>query len=52
MSEFLQLAAFGVLTALLIYEGSAESKDGDERLEAKVDAILSKLNELGKERPA
>ena len=35
MSEFLQLAAFVVLTAFLIFEGSAESKDGDERLEAK-----------------
>jgi hypothetical protein len=46
MSEFLQLAAFVVLTALLIYEGSAESKDGDERLEAKVDAILSRLDDL------
>jgi len=46
MSEFLQLAAFVVLTAFLIYEGSAESKDGDERLEAKVDAILSRLDDL------
>jgi hypothetical protein len=46
MSEFLQLAAFVVLTALLIFEGSAESKDSDERMEAKVDTILSKLDEL------
>ena len=46
MSEFLQLAAFVVLTALLIFEGSAESKDADERMEAKVDTILSKLDEL------
>ncbi len=35
MSEFLQLAAFVVLTSYLIFEGSAESKDSDERLEAK-----------------
>ncbi len=48
MSEFLQLAAFVVLTALLIFEGSAESKDSDDRLEAKVDVILSRLDELQK----
>ena len=46
MSEFLQLAAFVVLTSFLIFEGSAESKDSDERLEAKVDAIISRLEEL------
>ena len=46
MSEFLQLAAFVVLTALLIFEGSAESKDSDDRLEAKVDVILSHLDDL------
>jgi hypothetical protein len=50
MSEFLQLAAFVVLTAFLIFEGSAESKDGDERLEAKVDAVLSRLDELQKDK--
>jgi hypothetical protein len=48
MSEFLQLAAFVVLTALLIFEGSAESKDSDDRLEAKVDVILSRLDDLQK----
>ena len=46
MSEFLQLAAFVVLTAILIFEGSAESKDSDDRLEAKVDVILSRLDDL------
>jgi hypothetical protein len=46
MSEFLQLAAFVVLTSFLIFEGSAESKDSDERLEAKVDSIISRLDEL------
>jgi hypothetical protein len=50
MSEFLQLAAFVVLTALLIFEGSAESKDGDDRMEAKLDAVLSKLDELEKSK--
>ena len=45
MSEFLQLAVFVVLTTVLIFEGSAESKDGDERMEAKLDAILTRLDE-------
>jgi hypothetical protein len=48
MSEFLQLAAFVVLTALLIFEGSAESKDSDDRMEAKIDLILSRLDDLEK----
>ncbi len=52
MSEFLQLAAFVVLTSFLIFEGSAESKDSDERLEAKVDAIRSQLDELQKDKRA
>jgi hypothetical protein len=50
MSEFLQLAAFVVLTAILIFEGSAESKDSDDRLETKVDAIMSRLDELQKSK--
>jgi hypothetical protein len=52
MSEFLQLAAFVVLTAFLIFEGSAESKDGDERMEAKIDAIASRLDEMQKGKAA
>jgi hypothetical protein len=52
MSEFLQLAAFVVLTAILIFEGSAESKDGDERMEAKIDAIASRLDEMQKGKAA
>ena len=52
MSEFLQLAAFVVLTSYLIFEGSAESKDSDERLEAKVDAMMSRFDELQKEKQA
>ncbi len=52
MSEFLQLAAFVVLTAFLIFEGSAESKDSDERLEAKVDAMMSRLDDLQKDKQA
>ena len=46
MSEFLQLAAFVVPVVILIFEGSAESKDSDDRLEAKVDVILSRLKKL------
>jgi hypothetical protein len=42
-SEFLQLASFVVLSALYIHKGSPQSKDGDERLERKVDAILDYL---------
>jgi hypothetical protein len=33
-SEFLQLFAFVTLAALFIHKGSAESKDGEERIEA------------------
>jgi len=39
-SEFLQLAAFTIATAYLVYVGSSESPDGDERVEAKLDALL------------
>jgi hypothetical protein len=53
MSEFLQLAVFVMLTAVLIFEGSAESKDGDERMEAKIDAILSRLDDMEqRQRPS
>ncbi|HET9394569.1 MAG TPA: DUF6766 family protein [Nitrospiraceae bacterium] len=38
-SEFLQLLAMVVLTSFLIHRGSAESKDSNDRLEAKVDAL-------------
>ncbi len=42
-SEFLQLAAFVTLTVWLVMKGSSESRDTDERLEAKLDAILDAL---------
>jgi hypothetical protein len=41
-SEFLQLATFVIFTAYLVYKGSAESGDGDQRMEAKIDAVLRK----------
>ncbi|HEX5950962.1 MAG TPA: DUF6766 family protein [Actinomycetota bacterium] len=44
-SEFLQLFSFVVLSAVLIHRGSAESKDGQDRIERKVDEIRSMLQE-------
>ena len=45
-SEYLQLFSFVTLTAYLIHRGSPESKDGDERLERKVDEIRQQLEAL------
>jgi len=45
-SEFLQLFAFVVLSALYIHKGSAESKDGDEKMEASLRRIEEKLGTL------
>jgi len=45
-SEFLQLFAFVVLSAMYIHKGSAESKDGDERLEASLRRIEEHLGTL------
>jgi hypothetical protein len=45
-SEFPQLFAFVVFSALLIHHGSAESKDTDDRMERKIDAISRQLEEL------
>jgi hypothetical protein len=42
-SEFLQLFAFVVMAAVLIHKGSAESRDGEDRIEKKVDAIVEHL---------
>lgn len=44
-SEFLQLLSFVVLTAYLVHVGSSESKDGQDRIEAKVDRILADLEQ-------
>ncbi|HJS49307.1 MAG TPA: DUF6766 family protein [Gaiellaceae bacterium] len=41
-SEFLQLSAFTIACAYFVYKGSSESPDGEERLEAKLDALLEK----------
>jgi hypothetical protein len=45
-SEFLQLFSFAVLAALFIHKGSAESKDGEERLEASLRRIEEHLGTL------
>lgn len=42
-SEFLQLFSFVVLDALFIHHGSAESKDGEERIEQSVKRIEKHL---------
>jgi hypothetical protein len=42
-SEFLQLFSFVVMSALLIHRGSAESKDGDDRMEDALRRIEEKL---------
>jgi hypothetical protein len=41
-SEFLQLAAFTIAATYLVMKGSSESPDADERIEAKLDALLEK----------
>lgn len=43
-SEFLQLFSFVVLAAVFIHRGSGESKDGDDRMEEKIDRIVKKLD--------
>jgi hypothetical protein len=46
-SEFLQLFSFVVFSAILIHHGSAESKDGTDRIERTVRRIESRLDESG-----
>lgn len=43
-SEFLQLIWQVAGLALLLHVGSPQSKEGDDRLEAKIDAILLKVD--------
>jgi hypothetical protein len=50
-SEFLQLFTFVVLTGLYIHKGSAESKDGDERMEASLRRIEEHLKTLPDNAP-
>jgi hypothetical protein len=50
-SEFLQLFSFVVLAALYIHRGSAESKDGEEKLEAALRRIEEHLGTLPDDAP-
>ena len=50
-SEFLQLFSFVVLAGLYIHKGSAESKDGDEKMEASLRRIEEKLGTLPSDAP-
>lgn len=43
-SEFLQLLRQVDGPALLLYVGSPQSREGSERVEAKIDAILRRLD--------
>ena len=45
-SEFLQLFSMVVLTAYLIYKGSTESKDGQERMQESLDRIERRVKQL------
>jgi hypothetical protein len=51
-SEFLQLFAFVVLAGLYIHKGSAESKDGDEKVEASLRRIEEHLGTLPESAPS
>jgi len=51
-SEFLQLFSFVVLAALFIHKGSAESKDGAEKLEASLRRIEERLGTLPDDAPS
>ena len=50
-SEFLQLFAFVTLAALYIHKGSAESKDGEEKIEASLRRLEEKMGTLPKDAP-
>jgi hypothetical protein len=49
-SEFLQLIWQVAGLAYLLYLGSPQSKEGDERVEEKLDAILKAVDKDGEER--
>jgi hypothetical protein len=42
-SEFLQLFSFVVLSAVLVHQGSAESRDSDDRMEEALNRIEKKI---------
>jgi len=46
-SEFLQLFSFVVISAILIHHGSAESRDGEDRIEQAMKRIEKRLDDAG-----
>ena len=48
-SEFLQLFSFVVLSSVLIHRGSAESKDGEERIEGQLKEVIARLDAMSEE---
>jgi hypothetical protein len=51
-SEFLQLFSFVVLAALYIHKGSAESKDGEEQIQASLRRVEEHLGTLPPTAPS
>jgi hypothetical protein len=49
-SEFLQLIWQVAGLAMLLHVGSPQSKEGDDRMEAKLDAILERLDPAGADK--
>lgn len=49
-SEFLQLFAMVVLTSYLVFKGSTESKDGQERMQQSLDRIERRMRELERDQ--
>jgi hypothetical protein len=45
-SEFLEVFALIVLTAFLVHKGSHESKDSDDEMQASIDRLERKVDEL------
>lgn len=45
-SEFLQLLTFVVLTVFLVHQGSHESRDSDEEMQASLERIEAKVDAI------
>jgi len=49
-SEFLEVLLLIVLTAYLIHKGSHESKDGEEKMQAAIERLEKKVDDLADKR--
>lgn len=49
-SEFLEVLVLIILTSFLVHKGSPESKDGDEQMQAALDRIERRLEEMSESR--